>query len=178
LDGTTNFAHGHTQWCVSVAWAANGEVQTGVIFDPMRGEMFAASRGRGATLNGEAIRVSSVERLDDSLVATGFPYDRRERADFYMPFYKAAVVATQGVRRAGAAALDLAWTACGRHDAYFEFGIQPWDVAAGTLLVTEAGGRVSDLKGGPHALDGRNTLASNGRLHDETVRLLANAWPK
>ena len=112
-----------------------------------------------------------------ALVATGFPYDRRERADFYLPFYKAAVVKTQGVRRAGAAALDLAWVACGRCDAYFEFGIKPWDVCAGALLVTEAGGTVSDMRGGPHRLDGANTLVSNGKLHEETLSMLRDAWP-
>ena len=177
LDGTTNFAHGHPQFCVSIGWAHRGVVHAGVIYDPTRDEMFVAETGRGATLNARAIRVSSTATLDESLLATGFPYDRRERADFYMPFYKAAVVRTQGVRRAGAAALDLAWVACGRCDAYFEFGIKPWDVAAGTLLVTEAGGRISDLRGGPHTLDGAQTLASNARIHDETLAMLRDAWP-
>lgn len=175
LDGTTNFAHGHPQWCVSVGWAARGVVQAGVIFDPLRDEMFVAERGRGATRNGVPIEVSKTATLDASLVATGFPYDRRERADYYMAFYRAAVVATQGVRRAGAAALDLAWTACGRHDAYFELGIKPWDVAAGTLLVAEAGGRVSDYAGGPHRLDGANTVATNDAVHEEVLALLAGA---
>lgn len=177
LDGTTNYAHGHPQWCVTIAFALDGKVEAGVTYDPLRDELFAAEAGRGATLNGKPIRVSSVATLDESMIATGFPYDRRERADFYMPFYKAAVVASQGVRRAGAAALDVAWVACGRMDLYFEFGIKPWDVATGELLVREAGGKVTDMKGGPHLLEGRNTLATNGRLHDASVALLRAAWP-
>jgi myo-inositol-1(or 4)-monophosphatase len=177
LDGTTNFAHGHPQFCVSIGFAIAGEPRCGVIYDPLRAEMFCAEKGRGATLNGKALRVSGVATLNESLVATGFPYDRRERADFYMPFYRAAVIATQGVRRAGAAALDLAWVACGRCDAYFEFGIKPWDVCAGSLLVTEAGGKMSDMRGGPHRLDAPHVLASNGLLHEETVGLIASAWP-
>lgn len=177
LDGTTNYAHGHPQWCVTIAFAVGGKVEAGVTFDPLRDELFAAEAGRGATLNGRTLRVSSVGTLNESMIATGFPYDRRERADFYMPFYRAAVVASQGVRRAGAAALDIAWVAAGRMDLYFEFGIRPWDVAAGELMVREAGGTVSDMKGGPHLLDGRNTLATNGRLHAESVAMLRAAWP-
>ena len=177
LDGTTNFAHANPHYCVSIAWAWRGVVRAAAVFDPMRNEMFIAEEGRGATLNGLPIRVSSAATLNDSLIATGFPYDRRERADFYMPFYKAAVVSTQGVRRAGVAALDLAWVACGRCDAYFEFGIKAWDIAAGSLLVLEAGGKMSDMRGGPHALDGAETLASNGHIHDETLAMLRGAWP-
>ena len=177
LDGTTNFAHGFPQWCVSIALADGEEPLVGVIFDPVKDELFAAERGRGATLNGRALRVSAARKLDDAILATGFPYDRRERADFYLPFYRAAVIATQGVRRAGAAALDLAWTACGRVDGYFEFGVRAWDVAAGSLLVREAGGRVSDMKGGPLLLDGRNIAVSNGAIHDELLAMIATAWP-
>ncbi len=178
LDGTTNFAHAHPQFCVSIAYASKGVVQAGVIFDPLRDELFAAAHGGGATLNGRPIRVSSAPTLDDALIATGFPYDRRERADFYMSFYREAVVRTQGVRRAGSAALDIAWVACGRMDAYFEFGIQPWDVAAGEILVREAGGTVTDMRGGAHRLDGRNTLASNGKLHAEMLKMIGEAWAR
>jgi len=177
LDGTTNYAHGHPQWCVSIGYERDGKVRAGVVFDPLRDELFAASEGDGAFLNGRPIRVSKVATLNDALVATGFPYDRREKADYYMAFYKAAVVATQGVRRAGAAALDMAWVASGRHDAYFEQGVAAWDVAAGEILVREAGGTVTDYAGGPHVLTGRKTLATNGLLHDETVKLLASASP-
>ena len=175
LDGTTNYAHGHPQWCVTLAYEEGGRVRAGVTFDPLRDEMFAASEGDGATLNGRAIRVSRVATLDAAMVATGFPYDRRERAPYYMAFYEAAVVATQGVRRAGSAALDMAWVANGRLDAYFEQGIKPWDVAAGEILVREAGGIVTDYAGGAHALDGKRTVASNGLLHAETLALLAAA---
>lgn len=175
LDGTTNYAHGHPQWCVTLAYEEGGKVRAGVTFDALRDEMFSASEGGGATLNGRAIRVSDVPALDAAMVATGFPYDRRERAPYYMAFYEAAVVATQGVRRAGSAALDLAWVANGRLDAYFEQGIKPWDVAAGEILVREAGGTVTDYVGGPHALDGNRTVASNGRVHAETIALLAIA---
>jgi myo-inositol-1(or 4)-monophosphatase len=177
LDGTTNYAHAHPQWCVSVGFAEGDRAEAGVVFDPLRDELFAAARGQGASLAGRPIRVSAVRTLDDALIATGFPYDRRERADFYMAFYRAAVIATQGVRRAGAAALDLAWTACGRLDAYFEFGVKPWDLAAGTLLVEEAGGTVSDLKGAPLRLDAGQVLVSNGPLHREMLALIAKAWP-
>jgi myo-inositol-1(or 4)-monophosphatase len=174
LDGTTNYAHGHPQWCITIGFEKDGKVRAGVVFDPLRDEMFVASEGEGAFLNGRPIRVSKVATLNDSLLATGFPYDRRSRADYYMAYYKAAVVATQGVRRAGAAALDMAWVANGRLDAYFEQGIKPWDVAAGEILVREAGGTVSDYEGGPHVLTGRRTLATNGLVHAETVALLAS----
>ena len=174
LDGTTNYAHGHPQWCVTVAFDKDGEVRAGVVFDPLRDEMFAAAQGDGAFLNGKPIRVSRVASLDDSLMATGFPYDRRERADYYMAYYKAAVVASQGVRRAGSAALDMAWVANGRLDAYFEHGIKPWDVAAGELLVREAGGTVTNFAGGPHVLTDQRTVATNGLLHPETLALLAS----
>ena len=173
LDGTTNYAHGHPQWCVSIAYEHGGVVRAGVVFDALRDETFAAAEGEGALLNGRPMRVSGVDTLDASLLATGFPYDRRERADFYMAYYKAAVVATQGVRRAGAAALDMAWVAAGRLDGYFELGIQAWDVAAGELLVREAGGTVTAFDGGPHVLTGRNTVATNGAIQDELVRMLA-----
>ena len=172
LDGTTNYAHGHPQWCVTLAFEKDGRVRTGVIFDPLRDEMFAATEGEGAFLNGRPIRVSKVATLDESMLATGFPYDRRERAKYYMAFYEAAVVATQGVRRAGAAALDMAWVGCGRLDGYFEQGIKAWDVAAGSLIVQEAGGIVTSYEGGPHDLHGRRTAASNGLLHAELIALI------
>ena len=172
LDGTTNYAHGHPQWCVTLAFEKDGVVRTGVIFDPLRDEMFGATEGEGATLNGRPIRVSRVATVDESMLATGFPYDRRERAAYYMAFYEAAVVATQGVRRAGAAALDMAWVACGRLDGYFEQGIKAWDVAAGERIVREAGGTVTGYDGGAHDLHGRRTAASNGLLHAELVALI------
>lgn len=173
LDGTTNYAHGHPQWCVTLAFEKDGAVRTGVVFDPLRDEMFAATIGEGATLNGRPIRVSRVATLDESMLATGFPYDRRERPAYYMAFYEAAMVATQGVRRAGAAALDMAWVANGRLDGYFEQGIKAWDVAAGELIVREAGGTVTGYDGGAHDLHGRRTVATNGLLHAELIALIS-----
>jgi myo-inositol-1(or 4)-monophosphatase len=175
LDGTTNFAHGFPQFAVSIALEHRDEVIVGVVHDPLRGETFVARRGRGARLNGSSIGVSNVGTLERSLVGSGFPYDVREHVDFYEAFWRLALTRTQGVRRAGSAALDLCWVACGRLDAFWEWKLHAWDVAAGSLIVQEAGGRVSDLAGFRACLTGGQIAASNGRVHDELLRMLAEA---
>jgi myo-inositol-1(or 4)-monophosphatase len=164
LDGTTNFAHGFPVFCVSLALEYKGKRVAGVIYDPTRDEMFAAEQGSGAYLNGERIHVSEISALAESLVATGFPSHKRHQNPNIF-FYHQITLRTHGVRRAGSAALDLCCVACGRFDAFWEFNLNPWDTAAGVLMVEEAGGRVSDFADGPFRIDGHETLASNGRVH-------------
>jgi len=170
LDGTTNFAHGFPMWNVTLALAQRGEVIAGVIFDPLNRELFAAERGAGARLNGAPIHVSSAPVLNDSLVATGFP-SRKRHQNVNIHFYYQLAMVTHGVRRGGSAAIDLAYTACGRLEAFWEFGLNPWDMAAGTLLVEEAGGKVSGMRGEPFDLHGKYLLADNGLIHQETMDL-------
>jgi myo-inositol-1(or 4)-monophosphatase len=172
LDGTTNFAHGFPLWNVTLALALKGEVIAGVIYDPLNRELFAAERGGGARLNGAPIRVSKTPSLNDALVATGFP-SRKRHQNVNIHFYYQLAMLTHGVRRGGSAAIDLAYTACGRLDAFWEFGLNPWDMAAGTLLVEEAGGRVSGMAGEPYDLHGRYVLVDNGRIHEEILGLFA-----
>jgi myo-inositol-1(or 4)-monophosphatase len=174
LDGTTNFAHGFPQFAVSIALERGAEVIVGVVYDPLREETFVASRGAGARLNGAPVAVSDVATLDRSLVASGFPYDVRERVDYYEAFWREALTRAQGVRRVGSAALDLCWVACGRLDAFWEFNLHAWDVAAGSLIVEEAGGRVSDLAGAPHRLTGGRIAASNGLVQAELLGMIAD----
>ncbi len=178
LDGTTNFAHGFPQFCVSIAYERRGRVELAVVFDAFKRELFFAARARGARLNGRRIRASATPALERALLATGFPYDRRERRNFYFTFWEAFMMRTQGVRRTGSAALDLCYVACGRVDAFWEFGLRPWDVAAGALIVSEAGGRATNMDGSALDIDGRNILASNGRLHRAMRETIANAWPE
>jgi myo-inositol-1(or 4)-monophosphatase len=178
LDGTTNFAHRFPQFCVSIAYERRGRVELAVVFDALKRETFFAVRGRGARLNSKPIRVSATPSLDLALLATGFPYDRRERRNFYLTFWEAFMMRTQGVRRTGSAALDLCYVACGRVDAFWEFGLRPWDVAAGSLIVSEAGGRVTNLDGSALDIDARKILASNGRLHRAMRETIAIAWPE
>lgn len=175
LDGTTNFAHGFPMWNVTLGVARNHEVIAGVIFDPLNDELFAAERGAGARLNGARIQVSRAGTLNESLVATGFPSRRRHR-DVNIHFYYQVAMLTHGVRRGGSAALDLAYTACGRLDGFWEFGLNPWDMAAGTLLVEEAGGSVSGMRSEPLDLYGEYLLADNGLIHEETLRLFADIF--
>ena len=164
LDGTTNFAHGFPVFCVSMALQHKGVTVAGACYDPTRNEMFAAERGRGATLNGRPIHVSPTAKLNQSLIGTGFPsYKRHKNPNIY--FYHQITLRTHGVRRAGSAALDLCYVACGRTDGFWEFNLNPWDTAAGVLLVEEAGGRVTNFAGGPFELNSRETLASNGLIH-------------
>src|SRR5271156_5599357 len=178
LDGTTNFAHGYPQFCVSIAYEYRGKVRVAIILDAFRKECFVAQRGRGAQLNGKVIRVSSVTTLDSSLLSTGFPYDRRERRRYYLAFWEAFMMRVQGVRRTGSAALDLAYVACGRADGFWEFGLKPWDVAAGALIVEEAGGHVSNMDGSALDLAGAQLVASNGRLHEQIIDVLDCTRPE
>jgi myo-inositol-1(or 4)-monophosphatase len=172
LDGTTNYAHGYPVFCVSIGLEREGRIILGVIYDPVRDEMFAAERGEGATLNGRRIRVSEVEEVGRAMVCTGFPYDVRDRGDFARHFSH-FIMHAQAIRRDGSAALDLAYVACGRFDGFFEEGLRPWDVAAGVLLVEEAGGRVTHFNGQPFDIYTPPILASNGLVHEEMMRVLA-----
>jgi myo-inositol-1(or 4)-monophosphatase len=153
LDGTTNFIHGFPQYCVSIAIRHRGALAHGVIYDPIRNELFTASKGRGAFLNDRRIRVSKCARLGDALVGTGFPFKETARIDLYTGQLKNMMASSSGVRRAGAAALDLAYVACGRLDAFWEMGLSAWDMAAGALMILEAGGLVADLRGEEGYLD-------------------------
>jgi myo-inositol-1(or 4)-monophosphatase len=172
LDGTTNYAHHYPLYCVSLAYEVRGEVAAGVIFAPELDALYAAERGAGATCNGARIAVSRVERVADALVCTGFKPAHYERnAQGFAALSRRA----QGVRRDGAAALDLAFCAAGRFDAFWEYDLSPWDVAAGALLVREAGGTVSAIDGGHFAVDGASVLASNRAIHAEMIASLAAA---
>lgn len=178
LDGTVNYAHGFPFFCVSIALEQSGEVVAGAVFDPNRDELFAAEKGRGATLNGQPIHVSATSRLKEALLATGFAYnvqesDQLDNLDNFANFVKTA----QAVRRPGAAAIDLAWTACGRIDGFWELFLKPWDKAAGFLLITEAGGTVSLFDGLTFDLYGDELLASNGLIHRDMIRVLAEGRP-
>ena len=175
LDGTTNYAHGYPFFCVSIALEHEGVLEVGVVYDPVRDEMFAAERGRGATLNGRKIRVSDVEELKDAMVCTGFPYNVRERPNFTRDFAN-FTMAAQAVRRDGSAAIDLAYVACGRFDGFWEDGLSPWDIAAGKLLIEEAGGKVSNFDNQPLSIYTLKVLASNGLVHDAMLRVLAHGF--
>ena len=168
LDGTTNFAHGFPVFCVSMALQHKGETVAGVCYDPTRDELFAAERGKGARLNDREIQVSKTAKLAESLVGTGFPSHKRHK-DPNIYFYHQLTLRSHGVRRAGSAALDLCYVACGRLDGFWEFNLNPWDTAAGVLLVEEAGGRVTDFHGGPFQLNSRETVASNRVIHGELL---------
>jgi myo-inositol-1(or 4)-monophosphatase len=176
LDGTTNFAHGFPWFCVSIALAegplGNEELLAGVIYQPVTDELFTAARGEGAYLNNKRIHVSEVERLATSLLGTGFPAHKRAQNP-NIHFYWNFTLRSHGVRRAGSAALDLAAVACGRFDGFWEFGLHPWDTAAGVLLVREAGGTVTDFAGNPYKLGARECLASNTRIHGEMRAIAA-----
>jgi len=169
LDGTTNFAHGYPHFAISIALELEGQVFLGLVYDPLRRECFRAIKDRGATLNGQRIRISDAHELDKCLLATGFPYDRRDHADEYLEFFKAFLMRTQGIRRNGSAALDLCYVACGRIDGFWEAKLRPWDIAAGSLMIREAGGTLSDFSGNPFSIWGDETLASNGAIHAEMV---------
>jgi myo-inositol-1(or 4)-monophosphatase len=172
LDGTTNFVHGFPYYCVSVALEVDGRGRVGVGHDPVRGRTYRAARGEGAFVDGVPLRVSETATLGEALLATGFPYDRRDRLDVLLAAVRAALSAGQGLRRAGAAALDLAMVSAGCIDGYWELNLGRWDAAAGLVLVEEAGGRVSAVPG--HALGDRPCpVATNGRIHDALLELLA-----
>ncbi len=180
LDGTNNFAHGFPHVAISLGLLVEGQPAVGVIYDPLRDETFAAIAGGGAALNGQFIRVSGVKRLEDAFLATGFPYDRRTAPDNNVARLDHFVRRSQGARRAGAAVLDLAYVACGRFDGFWEIRLKPWDVAAGILLVREAGGRATDFEGGPDCVSGEFIVVSNGHIHDEMMGVIraGSAAPK
>ncbi|QQS49108.1 MAG: inositol monophosphatase [Acidobacteriota bacterium] len=166
LDGTTNFSHGFPCYAVSIGVERRGEPVIGVIYDPSRDELFAAERGSGATLNGASIRVSGIDHLERALLVSGFPYDVREKMDSYLPAWKRFLECAQGVRRFGAAAIDMAYVACGRLDGFWEKGLNPWDTAAGWVIIEEAGGRVTRLDGSPFDNFTPSLLCTNGRIHE------------
>jgi myo-inositol-1(or 4)-monophosphatase len=171
LDGTTNYAHGYPCFCVSIGVERAGQLEIGVVYDPMRDEMFAAERGRGATLNERPIRVSQVAELNSAMLCTGFPYNVRERPNFVKEFAN-FTMNVQAVRRDGSAALDLACVACGRFDGFWEDGLNPWDVAAGVLIIEEAGGRVTNYEGERLDIYTAKVLASNGLIHESMRSIL------
>jgi myo-inositol-1(or 4)-monophosphatase len=173
VDGTVNYAHGLGISCVSIGVEKDGAIVMGGVYDAFRDEMFLAVRGKGARLNGRHLKVSGTSKLVDALVVTGFPYDRQKNAGFYTEKIRRALEKVQDVRRLGSAALDLCYVACGRVDAYWEYNVKPWDVAAGALMVAEAGGRLTRLDDRPFDhRDPSQTLATNGRLHGSMRRLL------
>jgi len=175
LDGTTNFAHGFPVYNVSIGLARAGELIAGVVYDPTRDEMFQAEAGSGAFLNQQPIRVTPTARIDDSLSATGFP-SRKRHQNINIHFYYQLAMGSHGVRRAGAAAIDMAYVACGRLDFFWEFQLKPWDMAAGALLVREAGGICTDMRGAPLDLNGPHVLADNGALHAPVVELFGEIF--
>lgn len=172
LDGTNNFAHGFPHVGVSLALLEEQQPVVGVVYDPLREETFSATVGGGAALNGEPVRVTEVEDLTDAFLATGFPYDRRTAPDNNVTRLDHFLRRSQGVRRAGAAVLDLSYVACGRLDGFWEIRLHPWDVAAGILIVREAGGQATDFKGGPDCVSGRRIVASNGLIHEQMLRVI------
>src|SRR6185369_10102763 len=172
----TNFAHSFPVFNVTLGLEKSGEIIAGVTYDPLRQEMFTAERGAGAYLNNRRIRVSGARRLEDSLASTGFP-SRKRHQNVNIHFYYQAAMASHGVRRTGSAAIDLAYVACGRLDFFWEFGLKPWDMAAGTLLVHEAGGRVSDMRGASHNVtSSEHLLADNGVLHEEVLQIFGEIF--
>jgi myo-inositol-1(or 4)-monophosphatase len=173
LDGTTNFAHGYPCWSVTIALEHNGEVVIGVTFDPTRNELFAAERGRGASLNNKPIRVSETEDLAEALIVTGFPYDFKRREDFARHL-TAFLLQSRGVRRDGSAAIDMAYLAGGRFDGFWEEGLNPWDMAAGVLLIEEAGGQVTGYDNSRFSIYKPPILATNGLIHTQMSAILVN----
>jgi myo-inositol-1(or 4)-monophosphatase len=175
LDGTTNFAHSFPFFNVTMALEVSGDLVAGVIFDPVHDELFTVERGAGSYLNNRRIRVSKADRLENALVSTGFP-SRKRHLGVNIHFYHQLGMATHGVRRTGSAAIDLAYVACGRMEAFWEFALKPWDMAAGRLLVAEAGGKCSGMHGEEHQLLGPDLLADNGLVHDEILGLFAEIF--
>ncbi len=167
LDGTTNFIFNIPFYCTSVALIKNGELQLGVIYDPNHDELYSAFKNGGAFMNGSVIKVSEKSELIRSLIATGFPYDDFHKAEEYLKLLGKLITKSQGIRRLGSAALDLAYVACGKFDAFYEYGLNPWDVAAGAIIVMEAGGKVSDFAGTNDYIFGDDILATNSKVHQE-----------
>ena len=172
LDGTTNFIHGFPQYSVSIALAYKGQINQALVYDVIRNEMFTASKGGGAFLNERRIRVSKCLKLDDALIGTGFPFRVFDHANAYMGIFKDFTERTSGIRRTGSAALDLSYVACGRLDGFWEFGLMPWDMAAGCLLISEAGGLISDLSGGENYLKTGNIVAGSPRVFSQMLQVV------
>jgi myo-inositol-1(or 4)-monophosphatase len=177
LDGTTNFLHGFPMFAVSVAVTRGGVLEHGVVYDPLHDEMFTASRGEGAQLNGKRLRVSTTRQLAPSLLGTGFPFRDLGIIEPWMRSFQSLLPKTSGIRRAGAAALDLAYVAAGRLDGFWEFGLKPWDMAAGALLIREAGGLVADVSGGQDFLENGNLVAANPLIFEEFRKIVARSVP-
>ena len=177
IDGTTNFAHSFPVYSVSIALQKDQQTVVGVIFDPTRDEMFSAAADQGADINGRKITVSTTRELTHSLLSTGFPYDIRESQENNLDHFADFAIRAQAVRRCGSAALDLCYVACGRFDGFWELKLAPWDVAAGILMVSEAGGQVSDFRGGAPDIFGNEVMASNGQIHDAMLQVLKLRCP-
>ena len=177
LDGTTNFLHGFPMFAVSVAVKKGGVLEHGVVYDPLHDEMFTASRGEGAQLNGKRLRVSTTRQLAPSLLGTGFPFRDLGIIEPWMRSFQSLLPKTSGIRRAGAAALDLAYVAAGRLDGFWEFGLKPWDMAAGALLIREAGGLVADVSGGQDFLESGNLVSANPLIFEEFRKIVARSAP-
>jgi len=177
LDGTTNFLHGFPQFAISIAMQAEGELQVGVIYDPMRQELYTALRGVGARLNDHRIRINPNTKLEGSLIGTGFPYYQYDELDRYMAILKTVITKTAGVRRPGSAALDLAYVAAGRLDGFWEFNLKPWDIAAGALLVQEAGGLVSDFNDAQDYLQSGNIVCGAPKVHQALLDIIQSSHP-
>lgn len=177
LDGTTNFIHGLPQYAISIALARGNILEHAVVYDPNRNELFTASKGSGAFLNERRIRVSRRIRLNEALIGTGFPYREFDKMDLYLSIFKELAEKTAGQRRPGAASLDLAYVACGRYDGFWEFGLAPWDMAAGALLISEAGGLVSDLRGEANYLETGNIIAGTPKIFAPLLKLIEEKLP-
>ena len=175
LDGTTNYAHGYPMYSVSIGLEIHGKMECGAVYDPVRDEMFSATRGRGAYLNGESMGVSEVANLGDALLLTGFPYSIQERIGCALGLFRTFLMEAQAVRRSGSAALDLCHLAAGRCDGFWELDLNPWDTAAGLVVVEEAGGRVTDFGEKAFQIECREILASNSRIHSEMIRALVGS---
>jgi len=173
LDGTTNYLHGYPQFSISIAQVHDGVLEHGVVFDPVKNELFTASRGRGTQLNDRRIRVSSTIRLEGCLLGTGFPYSAMDQLDPWLRMFRTMLLRTSGVRRAGSAALDLAYVACGRFDGFWELGLKPWDIAAGCLLIQEAGGLVSDFDNDQKHMTSGNVVAANPTIHPLMLEIIS-----
>lgn len=178
LDGTVNFTHGFPEYCTSIGLVRGGKVLSGVIYKPQHDELYWSYKGGGAWCNHEQLKISPVRGLSDSLIASGFPHTREHKTEAYLRVIHHAVEHTHGFRRIGSAALDLAYVARGWVEAYFEYNLAAWDIAAGILMVQEAGGQVTDFSGGENYLFGREILATNGHIHAELQTLIARDWPK
>ena len=178
LDGTTNFIHGFPQYCVSIGLLQKGVITQSVIYDPNRNDLFVATKGRGAFLNDRRIRVSKRHRMNEALLGTGFPFKNLETLDRYLAMFRLMTGQSAGIRRPGAAALDLAYVAAGRLDGFFEIGLMPWDIAAGSLLVTEAGGLIGDFQGDPDYLHTGDVLAGTPKIFGQLVATLGPMFPK